>query len=70
MSHAHPVSLNRVGIRTLIKNGHTRRDLAEHFYISRQWLTQYLDNGVEPRHPGITYYINFRTLKLLKLKQQ
>lgn len=59
------VVLDRRGIHTLIDQGHTRGALAEVFQVSRMWLGHYLDKGREPRHPGITFYINWKVKKLL-----
>lgn len=62
------VRLDRVGIKTLIADGHSRTELAVVFKISRAWFRQYLDHNIEPHHPGVTYYINWKTKLLLAHK--
>lgn len=60
------VTLDRTSIRKLLDGGYSLHDLEVPFVTSRQWISNYLNKGVEPRHPGITLYINFQARKLLE----
>ena len=57
--------LNRDGIRKLIGHGMTMRELSDTYCISRGWLREFM-GGREPKHPGITIFINYHTKTLLQ----
>jgi hypothetical protein len=41
-----------------LQRGYTHSELAESFALSRNWTIQVVSRGREPRHPGITEYVN------------
>jgi hypothetical protein len=57
--------INRSGLKTLVQRGYTNSELADAFSLSRTWVIQIVNNGREPRHPGIIEYVNDRIKKLL-----
>ena len=60
------IKINRPGLKTLVHRGYTHGQLAEAFSLSRNWTIQVVSRGVEPRHPGITEFINKQIDILLK----
>lgn len=59
-------SINRTGLNKLLKAGYTQSDLAVWFQISRQQLIRIINDGLEPLHVGVTYFINEKIDTLLK----
>jgi hypothetical protein len=61
--------LNRAGLKVLVARGFTVSDLCKEFALSRDWTGRILFKKINPRHPGITKWINDATERLLEASE-